>query len=182
MLLAETGTETPGMDEELLANEVLGKGLPAEVERLLREAGRAYAEDEVAELYLEEARRLAPDHAAVSIAFYRFYFYKGRLREALGVARTCLAKAAADLGLSPQSVCTWRTVTREDAAFQTDDAVLPRFYLFTLKGYAYLQMRLGNLDEGREAAMKLMELDPSNKLGATVLLEVLDRMGRDEQD
>ncbi len=60
--------------------------------------------------------------------------------------------------------------------------MLPRFYLFTLKGYAYLQMRLGNIVEGRDAVMKLLELDPGNKLGAKVLLEVVERMGRDEED
>jgi Flp pilus assembly protein TadD len=58
--------------------------------------------------------------------------------------------------------------------------MLPRFYLFTLKGYAYLQMRLGNLHEGRAAVMKLLELDPSDKVGARVLLGVLERIGLDE--
>ena len=58
--------------------------------------------------------------------------------------------------------------------------MLPRFYLFTLKGYAYLQMRLGDLDEGRAAVIKLLELDPSDKIGARVLLGVLDRMGQDD--
>ena len=58
--------------------------------------------------------------------------------------------------------------------------MLPRFYLFTLKGYAYLQMRLGNLEEGRAAVMKLLELDPSDKIGARVLLEVLERVGQDD--
>jgi predicted TPR repeat methyltransferase len=41
-------------------------------------------------------------------------------------------------------------------------------------------MRLGNVDEGRAAVMKLLELDPSDKVGARVLLEVLDRVGLDE--
>jgi hypothetical protein len=41
-------------------------------------------------------------------------------------------------------------------------------------------MRLGNLGEGRAAVLKLLELDPSDKVGATVLLEVLNRMGLDE--
>jgi hypothetical protein len=58
--------------------------------------------------------------------------------------------------------------------------MLPRFYLFTLKGYAYLQMRLGNLEEGRTAVMKLLELDPTDKVGARVLLEVLERTGLDD--
>ena len=60
------------------------------------------------------------------------------------------------------------------------EEMLPRFYLFTLKGYAYLQMRLGNLEEGRAAVMKLLELDPSDKVGARVLLDVLERVGLDD--
>ncbi len=44
-------------------------------------AGLAYAEDAVAERHLREAEALAPDHAAVLIGLYRFYFYKGRLRK-----------------------------------------------------------------------------------------------------
>ena len=177
MLLSELD-----QDELLLANAVLGEGLPEEVESLLLQAGRAYAQDEIAEGYLREARRIAPDRAAVLIAFYRFYFYKGRLEEALEIACTCLAKAAVDMGLPPRLVDDWRMVNREDAAFDSYDAVLPRFYLFTLKGYAYLQMRTGNVDEGRDAVMKLIELDPGNKLGATVLLEVLERMGKSEDE
>ena len=41
-------------------------------------------------------------------------------------------------------------------------------------------MRLGNLEEGRTAVMKLLELDPSDKAGARVLLDVLERTGLDE--
>ena len=41
--------------------------------------------------------------------------------------------------------------------------VLPRFFMFTLKGYAYLQMRLGDLDEGRAAVEKLLDLDPATR-------------------
>ena len=74
----------------------------------------------------------------------------------------------------------WQDVAAGDAAFGHYENMLPRFYLFTLKGYAYLQMRLGDLDEGRAAVMKLLELDPSDKVGARVLLEVLDRMGLDD--
>jgi tetratricopeptide (TPR) repeat protein len=177
MILTELGP-----DVDMLANTVLGTGLPNEAEDHLSKAGRAYAQDDIAERHLHEARRLAPDHAAVLIAFYRFYFYKGRLDEALDMARTCLAKAAVDMGWAPGLIDDWRQVTSKDAAFDTYDAVLPRFYLFTLKGYAYLQMRLGNIAEGRDAAMKLLELDPGNKLGAKVLLEVLERLAESDEE
>jgi predicted TPR repeat methyltransferase len=40
-------------------------------------------------------------------------------------------------------------------------------------------MRLGNLEEGHAAVRKLLELDPSDKVGAKVLLEVIERIGQD---
>ncbi|HTO59809.1 MAG TPA: hypothetical protein VMM15_01000 [Bradyrhizobium sp.] len=168
---AQTGTE-----EALLANALLGEGLPREAEEHLWQAGLSYHLDAVAERHLREARALAPDHAAVLIGLYRFYFYKGRLAEALEVARLCLAKSAQENRL----VDDWRRVAATDAAFGVYDNILPRFYLFSLKGYAYLQMRLGNLAEGRDAVQKLVELDPTDKIGAKVLLDVLNRMGQDD--
>jgi tetratricopeptide (TPR) repeat protein len=171
-----------GRHEELLASEVLGAGIPAEAEQHLHEAGRAFAQDDVAEWHLREARRIAPEHAAILIAFYRYYFYKGRLEGALEVARTCLVKAAVDLGFESHLIDDWRQVTRKDAIFDSYEAVLARFFLFTLKGYAYLQMRLGNFSEGRDAVLKLLELDPGDKIGATVLLDVMQRMGKSEDE
>lgn len=164
--------------EALLADALFGAGLPAAAEDHLARAGLAYQQDDVAEQHLREARVLAPDHAAVLIGFYRFYFYKGRLREALDIARVCLAKAACDNDLATD----WRRVRPGDARFASFDASLPRFYLFTLKAYAYLQMRLGHQTEGVEAARKLLELDPSDKLNAQLLLNVWRRKGQDDDD
>lgn len=168
----------PRVEDALLANALLGAGLPVAAECHLHQAGLSYHRDDVAEQHLREAQALAPGHAAVLIGLYRFYFYKGRLSEALEVARICLEKAARDNDLA----VNWREVRCADADFGSYDAMLPRFYLFTLKAYAYLQMRLGNMSEGRAAVMKLLDLDPSGKLGANVLLGVLDRMGRNDDD
>jgi hypothetical protein len=60
--------------------------------------------------------------------------------------------------------------------------MMPRFFLFVLKGYAYLHMRLGNLEEGLAATMKLLELDASDKIGATLLLEVYQRKKERDAD
>jgi tetratricopeptide (TPR) repeat protein len=164
------------VDATVLADALLGGGLPPEAEFHLWEAGLSYHLDEVAERHLHEAQALAPGHAAVLIGLYRFYFYKGRLADALAVANLCLDKAARENRLAAD----WRDVAAGDAEFSRYENILPRFYLFSLKGYAYLQMRLGNLDEGRAAVVKLLELDPSDKIGARVLLEVLQRMGQDD--
>lgn len=161
-----------------LAAAVLGGALPEAAEVHLRAAGQAYHRDDVAEWHLHAAQALAPDHAAVLIGLYRFYFYKNRLPEALEIARLCLRKSAADSRLPAE----WRDVTPDDADFGSYEAVLPRFFLFTLKGYAYLQMRLGNMAEGRAAVTKLLELDPGDKVGARVLLGVLEQREQGDVD
>jgi tetratricopeptide (TPR) repeat protein len=173
---ADRGEPQSVTDAAVLASALLGGGLPPEAEFHLWEAGLSYHLDDVAEHHLREAQALAPGHAAVLIGLYRFYFYKGRLADALTVAKLCLAKAARENKLAAD----WRHVAPGDAEFSRYENMLPRFYLFTLKGYAYLQMRLGNLEEGRAAVAKLLELDPSDKVGARVLLEVLERVGQDD--
>jgi tetratricopeptide (TPR) repeat protein len=176
--LRQDSQQTNPLEDPLLASALLGAGLPMEAEELLQKASAFYHLDDVAEKHLLEAHSIAPGHAAVLIGLYRFYFYKGRLADALEIARVCLLKAAADCELSAD----WRLVSAHDANFSDYEETLPRFYLFTLKAYAYLQMRLGNLEEGLVAVLKLLELDPSDKIGAKVLLEVLQRMGRDDHD
>jgi len=167
-----------GPEQSLLTGALLGAGLPAEARRHLELAGHAYQTEDLAEQHLREAQRLAPDHAAVLIGLYRFYFYKGRLDEALKVAETCLAKAARDNRLD----LDWRKVRRGDAEFSSFSAVLPRFYLFALKAYAYLRMRVGDIDEGHAATEKLLELDPSDKVNAGVLHDVWQRIGQSDDD
>jgi hypothetical protein len=174
---AEIGGENALLaEDEGLTAAVLGAGLPEAAERHLRLAASSYNDSVVAEAHLRQAEAAAPGHPAVLIGLYRFYFYKNRLAEALDVARACVAKAAGANGLAAD----WRAVHASDAAFGDFGAVLPRFYLFALKGYAYLTMRLGDLDEGRAAVAKLLELDPSDKIGAKTLLGVLERMGQSD--
>ncbi len=173
--LGEGGTQSL-MEDARLANALLGGGLPPEAEYHLWEAGLSYHLEDVAERHLREAETLAPGHAAVLIGLYRFYFYKGRLADALGIAKQCLEKAARENDFPVD----WQEVTADDAEFGHYEEVLPRFFLFTLKGYAYLQMRLGNIEVGRAAIEKLLELDPSDKIGAKVLLGVLERVGQDD--
>ena len=180
MSAAATKESVPGLwaDEAEIAEALLGRGLPEKAEWHLRQAGLSYQQDDVAESHLQQARLIAPTHVAVLIGLYRYYFYKGRLRHALSVAIQCLDRAMVEMSLGGD----WRQVRPEDAEFNYYGAILPRFFLFTLKGYAYLNMRLGDVAEGRRALMKLLDLDPQDKLGGSVLLGVLDRMGGGDDD
>jgi tetratricopeptide (TPR) repeat protein len=177
--LGEGGMQvTVGFDGQASVDMLLGANLPEAAEKHLAAAAQLYAEDALALEQLRAAEAIAPAHPAVLIGLYRFYFYKNRLRECLDIALTCLSEAAQLNNLSND----WREVRSTDAEFGSYDAMMPRFFLFVLKGYAYLQMRLGNLDEGLAATMKLLELDPSDKIGATVLLEVHQRLGQTDEE
>lgn len=168
---------TADMQDAILASPLLGGSLPAAAERHLQKAALNYHLTDVAETHLRAAHAQAPDHAAVLIALYRFYFYKARLYEALQISRACIRKALQENVLEPD----WRDVQPSDADFGEWDALVPRFLLFSLKGYAYLNMRLGYFAEGRLAAEKLLELEPQDRIGARVLLDVLDRIGTDDE-
>jgi hypothetical protein len=162
---------------EALEQACFGAGLPAAAEVQLRQASRAYADEPAAERHLLSAMDLAPDHPAVYIGLYRFYFYRNRLREALAIGLRCLALAAAVNGLPDD----WRHVRPAQASFD-GYAVLPRFYLFTLKACAYLHLRLGEFASGAAMLDQLMRLDPSDKLKGSVLRAVLDDRGRDDDE
>lgn len=143
---------------------VLGQGLPPGVEAALREAS-ASRHDPVAEMAaLMRAERLAPGHPAVLIAFYRQHFYGHRHGAARDVARRALAVGGPALGLP----AAWREVPPQPLAGARHDP-RTRFYLFVLKGYAYLSLRLGDGDEARDALRLLRALDPGDCVGGALV-------------
>lgn len=179
MSVANATTEHFSSQAELdwLEGACQGFNLPAVAEQELALAAAAWHEFDVAEAHLKRVMDLAPGHPAAYIALYRFYFYKNRLAQAYAVGWDCLEQAAHDNGLPVD----WRQVKAGDADFSSL-SILPRFYLFTLKACAYLSMRLGDLETGSTLIDKLTELDPKNQLGGKVLREVLDRVGREDDD
>lgn len=162
-------------DAEWLELACLGGLLPRSVQAALDAAAGCWHHEAAAEAHLATAFALAPAHPAVHIALYRFLFYKNRLDEALTVGLRCLARAAEDNRLPSD----WRKVRPEHADFSSWNAA-PRFFLFTLKGCAYLSLRLGQLDQGSAMLAKLRELDPQDRLGGSVLQTVVDRQGEDD--
>jgi len=156
---------------------VLGHGLPAEAEQALRDAGESRADPPRAMAALMRACAMAPDHPAVLIAFYRHYFYGHRLRLARHVARKALSVGAKALGLP----LAWREVPERALPGAADDAAT-RFYLWVLKGYAYLSLRLDDAAEARDALMKLRALDPEDRVGGALLEAVRQRRQRRDDD
>lgn len=149
---------------------VLGLAMPAGVEAALREAGARRGDAAATMAALMRAQALAPDHPAVLIAFYRHHFYGHRLDLARNVARRALVVAARALGLP----AVWREAPRQPLPGARHDA-RTRFFLFLLKGYAYLSLRLGDGSEARDALALLREVDPQDCVGASMLEAVRQR-------
>lgn len=154
------------MDEAVgFDDAVLGAGLGADVEAALRAAGeQRSANPPMAMAMLMRAQALAPEHPAVLIAFYRHHFYGHRLGAARDIARRALRVGAQALGLP----VLWREVPARPLPDAMTDA-RTRFYLFTLKGYAYLSLRLDDGNEARDALALLRQLDPDDRVGGALL-------------
>jgi len=147
------------------AQTAIGGGLAPEVDALIAAAGHLREQPEQALDLLLRARSAAPRHPVPLIALYRFHFYGHRLLQARAVGEDALAIARTALGPDFGDQPLERDATRYDAAV--------RFYLFTLKGLAYLNLRLGELDEARVLLGELRRLDPEDQVGGALLQQVL---------
>jgi tetratricopeptide (TPR) repeat protein len=147
-----------------------GGDLDREAERLLHLTAYHYQDSDKAENFLRQAKARAGNHLAVAIGAYKFYFYKGRKKEALAAAQQCLDLVAEKLHLPD-----WQSVSPKDAEFASFDHGLERLYLFILKAMAYLYLRLGEAEKGKAMLAKLRELDPHDKIESRFLLRVLEQ-------
>jgi hypothetical protein len=156
-------------DDDLaaFAEGAIGGGLSPQVNALITQAGLLRHLPAQALPLLEQARAAAPRHPAPLIALYRFHFYGHQLVQARTVGEDALAVARTALGPD------FGDVAPSDEAARGDAAV--RFYLFTLKGLAYLNMRLDALAEAAALLKELRRLDPQDHVGGALLFHVLTR-------
>ncbi len=156
-------------DDDLaaFADGAIGGGLSPQVNALITQAGLLRHVPLEALPLLEQARAAAPRHPAPLIALYRFYFYGHQLAQARAVGEDALAIARTALGPN------FGDVPPGDEATCNDVAV--RFYLFTLKGLAYLNMRLHAMAEAQLMLKELRRLDPQDHVGGALLFHVLTR-------
>ena len=158
-----------GFDDNLaaFADSAIGGGLSPQVEALIKQAGLLRHLPQEALPLLEQARAAAPRHPAPVIALYRFYFYGHQLAKARAMGEDALAIARNALGPN------FGDTPPSDEDAQSDAAV--RFYLFTLKGLAYLSLRLDDFEEARVMLGELRRLDPQDRVGGALLSQVLAR-------
>lgn len=143
--------------------------LTPEVEALLVAASDHYSEGKAEESLLA-AQVLAPDNLMVYVGLYRFYYYQHRYADAVEIACRVMSTLAAKLALPND----WQILTEAHLPVAAARSIsLLRFYLLALKGCGYLNLRLGQFEEGKRMLNKVMLLDAEDRLGAKVLLNVL---------
>lgn len=137
---------------------------PAELQSILSEAVVLYEDTERAEAALWRAFDLAPDRSEVYVALYKFYFYKNRIEEAEKVVHMALNKAAIQGGFWAD----WNDLTPASAQW-SPAGPSERFFLYSLKALAFISLRQERSELAGEILAKLLELDPDDQVGASVI-------------
>jgi len=138
-----------------------------EVAELINNASLQYGTPE-AEQSLLSAFFLAPDNFSVLVALYRYYYYQHQLEKALVIANHSLRFS----GQRVQFPKSWRGLTMDHVgAGAILSMSMVRFYLLALKGAGFINMRLHRFIEAEAMLAKVVELDASDRLGATPLLK-----------
>lgn len=148
--------------------------IDTQVSTLLEKSASAYGSKR-SEVCLIKAIALAPQSLTVQVALYRFYYYQHRYQDALDVAMESM-KQTADL---LEFKVGWELLDINILGIGVFKSMtLVRFYLLALKGAGYLNLRLGNLDEGVAMLNKVASLDKHDRLGSSSLLQVVERYRR----
>lgn len=137
-------------------------------EEAIQQAATLYGKPKAEQLLLR-AYFLEPEHPLVLVALYRYFYYQHRFTDAMRVAERVLILFAQRLGF-PED---WRQLDR--SRFENGVLVsmtMVRFFMLTLKGAAYLELRLGQYENALARLEKLIELDEKDRLGARVLIDV----------
>jgi len=158
------------------AGKTLFPPAPPEALELLRKASLSWADTDRALSILKEADRRYGEELQVVIAYYKFCFYKGLLREAIPFAERAAKIMGRRLGL-PEA---FEDVSGCDAPFSEYESG-PRFILFAMKAVGTLHARLGETERGLWILDRIGSLDKSDRMGISPLVAVIRRGGKEEE-
>jgi tetratricopeptide (TPR) repeat protein len=145
--------------------------MSAEDEALLHQAANLYPSPETEKILLDLHQRMA-DNLTIIVALYRFYYYRHRYQDALGIADKALDVAARQLDLRVE----WPQLSEELLGHGVMVSMgLIRFYMLALKAAAYLYMRIGEIEKAHARLKKIVSLDPADQFGAGFLFKMAEK-------
>lgn len=146
-----------------------GAVIPMALQQLLREDLNVKDDWQQAEQLLLKARRALPDQLEVQIALYKLYAYSNRFSESLAVISDVLNAVAIAEGFATD----WQQVYPETARWHPASGRL-RHYLYSLKATGFVCLRSGDIDRAIAVLTKLLELDPLDQVGGSVVYELAE--------
>lgn len=152
------------------SNEYFGSDAPPAVRRLLSQAAATDAAGREALLWTAQAT--APDCLATYYLLYKFHAQQREFALAERAARKGLAEAARQAGLPAD----WTAPLPAGVDFNATGPA--RFWLFTLKALAFIDLRSGRADEAERLLARIGELDPLHSVGGDVIAALLRNVAR----
>ena len=159
--------------QDLLDDVPLSQGsvIPLTMKQLLREELNIADNWQHAEGLLRQAIAHMPEQLALKVALYKLYAYSNRFAESLVVINQTLQQAADNCGFNAD----WANLTAASTQWfpATGDK---RLYLYSLKATGFVKLRSGDIDGAFQVLSKLLELDPQDQVGGSVVFEMAEQM------
>lgn len=146
-----------------------GKDIPAEVNACLQEAVACANDFERARELFYRARDMQPDQLEIYIALYKYFFYRGHIEEAREVVLDALQQSSTRGGFSAD----WTTLEADSTDWAQHDGPA-RVFLYSMKAYAFINLRLGNNELANQVLTKLQQLDGDDLVGASVIADLAE--------
>lgn len=148
-----------------------GEVIPLALQQLLRQDLNIQQDWQQAEQLLLRAREALPDYLELQIALYKLYAYSNRFEESLDIIDDVLRSAAQSEGFSTD----WQQLTADSAQWHPAKGRI-RQYLYSLKATGFVCLRYGKIDRAFAVLGKLLELDPMDQVGGSVVYELAESL------
>ncbi len=147
--------------------------MPEAVNSLLQTAViKSRSDKPAAEQLFLAAKQLDASCLQTYFALYKFYFYQARLAEAESCVKEALREASKQGGI-PNDLFVLKRLASQYNMYANEARL---FYLYTLKAYAFIQLRLDNTRLAEEILGVIQVLDPQDRSGASVIMDLSEAM------
>ncbi|WP_018295188.1 hypothetical protein [Mariprofundus ferrooxydans] len=154
---------------------LFGSNIPQQVNRWLQEAARHPDDEQMAEQHLMRALQENSEQLETYVALYKLYCYLARFDEAEAMARIALQKSAEQAGIKHD----WRKLDASSTDWSLFEGPA-RLLLYSLKALAFIRLRQGDIGEAELVLDQLQVLDPTDRVGASVVRDILRALNDDD--
>jgi tetratricopeptide (TPR) repeat protein len=154
--------------------------VPEDIKSLLILAAKSWEDRTLSEQYINRALEIDnvtnSNCVDILVTAYRYFFYKNNNELALQMALKVIDKVTNLEGLPER----WENLKPILIDRKEDTAI--RLYLNAYIASGFMLARLGEIEQAKEVASKIDEMDDRNEFGASLLLDILTRPEEEEDE